>query len=73
MKIVHSGTDWSPSHKRPYLCSFYPKTAICRGREINSIFSFILGLPNEVYVLWQQYPWIFGEGLCKIRALVSEM
>ena len=38
-----------------------------------NIFFSILGLPNEVYLLWQQYPWIFGEGLCKIRALVSEM
>jgi hypothetical protein len=33
----------------------------------------ILGLPNDLYVYWQQYPWIFGVGLCKIRALVSEM
>ena len=37
-----------------------------------SLFSFS-GLPNDLYVYWQQYPWIFGLGLCKIRALVSEM
>ncbi|XP_033222667.1 neuropeptides capa receptor-like [Belonocnema kinseyi] len=30
-------------------------------------------LPNEVSVFWQQYPWVLGEGLCKIRAYVSEM
>ncbi|XP_059079871.1 neuropeptides capa receptor-like isoform X2 [Tigriopus californicus] len=33
----------------------------------------LLGLPNDLHVYWQQYPWIFGEPLCKIRALVSEM
>ena len=41
--------------------------------EIDSKTFLISGLPNEVYVLWQQYPWIFGDALCKIRALVSEM
>ena len=40
--------------------------------SVIDIFSF-LGLPNDLYVYWQQYPWIFGVGLCKIRALVSEM
>ncbi|XP_046737980.1 neuropeptides capa receptor-like [Diprion similis] len=33
----------------------------------------LLGLPNELSVFWQQYPWPFGLGLCKIRAFVSEM
>ncbi|KAF6216164.1 hypothetical protein GE061_000503 [Apolygus lucorum] len=33
----------------------------------------ILGLPNEVSMYWQQYPWAFGTPLCKLRALVSEM
>ena len=41
--------------------------------ETDSKTFLISGLPNEVYVLWQQYPWIFGDALCKIRALVSEM
>ncbi|XKL61230.1 hypothetical protein PGB90_008287 [Kerria lacca] len=31
------------------------------------------GLPYDLSVYWQQYPWIFGEDLCKLRALVSEM
>ncbi|EGI69290.1 Neuropeptide capa receptor [Acromyrmex echinatior] len=33
----------------------------------------IVGLPNELSVFWQQYPWTLGVGLCKIRAYVSEM
>ncbi|KAI5703564.1 neuropeptides capa receptor-like [Diaphorina citri] len=33
----------------------------------------LLGLPNDLGVFWQQYPWVLGEELCKFRALVSEM
>uniref|UniRef100_A0A8D8W4H4 Neuropeptides capa receptor n=1 Tax=Cacopsylla melanoneura TaxID=428564 RepID=A0A8D8W4H4_9HEMI len=33
----------------------------------------LLGLPNDLGVYWQQYPWVLGEGLCKFRALISEM
>ncbi|CAH1393908.1 unnamed protein product [Nezara viridula] len=33
----------------------------------------LIGLPNDLSVYWQQYPWPFGESLCKIRALASEM
>ncbi|XP_069688229.1 neuropeptides capa receptor-like [Periplaneta americana] len=34
---------------------------------------FITGLPNELGVFWQQYPWVLGETVCKLRALLSEM
>lgn len=40
--------------------------------DIN-IFFLLSGLPNELSVFWQQYPWTLGVGLCKIRAYVSEM
>nr|ADG27752.1 CAPA receptor variant A [Rhodnius prolixus] len=33
----------------------------------------LLGLPNDLSVFWQQYPWILGLLVCKLRALVSEM
>ncbi|XP_050056870.1 neuropeptides capa receptor isoform X2 [Aphis gossypii] len=36
-------------------------------------FYFGSGLPNDLSVYWQQYPWPLGEVLCKFRALVSEM
>ncbi|XP_071641965.1 neuropeptides capa receptor-like isoform X2 [Temnothorax longispinosus] len=39
---------------------------------ISDLLLLILGLPNELSVFWQQYPWTFGVGLCKIRAYVSE-
>ncbi|KAK9497870.1 hypothetical protein O3M35_003780 [Rhynocoris fuscipes] len=33
----------------------------------------ILGLPNDLSIYWQQYPWVLGLFFCKTRALVSEM
>lgn len=30
------------------------------------------GLPFELSVFWQQYPWQWGLGICKLRAYVSE-
>ncbi|CAB0010283.1 unnamed protein product [Nesidiocoris tenuis] len=33
----------------------------------------VLGLPYDVSVYWQQYPWSLGTLMCKCRALVSEM
>ena len=33
----------------------------------------VLGLPNELAIYWQQYPWVLGEFTCKARALISEM
>ena len=32
----------------------------------------ILGLPTEMYMLWQRYPYIFGEQFCILRAFTSE-
>ena len=33
----------------------------------------VLGLPNELAIYWQQYPWVLGEFTCKARSLISEM
>ncbi|EEC16256.1 neuropeptide capa receptor, putative [Ixodes scapularis] len=30
------------------------------------------GLPNDLKLYWQQYPWRLGETLCRLRALVAE-
>ncbi|XP_003702318.2 neuropeptides capa receptor-like [Megachile rotundata] len=40
---------------------------------ISDLTLLVLGLPNELSLFWQQYPWALGVGLCKIRAYVSEM
>lgn len=32
----------------------------------------ILGLPQEMYTLWQRYPYAFGESFCIIRSYLSE-
>lgn len=32
----------------------------------------ILGLPHEMYTLWQRYPYMFGEPFCIIRGFLSE-
>ncbi|XP_046666090.1 neuropeptides capa receptor-like [Homalodisca vitripennis] len=40
---------------------------------VSDITLLLLGLPNDLSVFWQQYPWQLGEPICKLRALVSEM
>ncbi|XP_050441474.1 neuropeptides capa receptor-like [Adelges cooleyi] len=40
---------------------------------ISDLTLLLLGLPNDLSVYWQQYPWQLGEFICKLRALVSEM
>ncbi|XP_066999950.1 neuropeptides capa receptor-like [Anabrus simplex] len=40
---------------------------------ISDLALLLLGLPNEMSMIWQQYPWVLGEALCKFRAIVSEM
>ncbi|XP_048511293.1 neuropeptides capa receptor-like isoform X2 [Athalia rosae] len=40
---------------------------------ISDLSLLLLGLPNELSVFWQQYPWALGVGLCKIRSYVSEL
>ncbi|XP_066600198.1 neuropeptides capa receptor-like [Prorops nasuta] len=39
---------------------------------VSDLLLLVLGLPNELSVFWQQYPWRFGTAMCKIRAYVSE-
>ncbi|XP_078048146.1 neuropeptides capa receptor-like [Augochlora pura] len=40
---------------------------------ISDLTLLVIGLPNELSLFWQQYPWALGLGFCKIRAYVSEM
>ena len=40
---------------------------------VADLMTLVLGLPNELYLYWHQYPWVLGEEACKARALVSEM
>lgn len=39
-----------------------------------NIFFFCLfsAMPTELFSFWHQYPWIFGETICKLRAVISE-
>ncbi|XP_043800244.1 neuropeptides capa receptor-like [Apis laboriosa] len=39
---------------------------------VSDLLFLILGLPFELSVFWQQYPWQWGLGICKLRAYVSE-
>ncbi len=32
----------------------------------------ILGLPQETYMFWSAYPWVFGETFCVIRTMAAE-
>ncbi|XP_043283833.1 neuropeptides capa receptor-like [Venturia canescens] len=40
---------------------------------VSDLMLLVLGLPNELWVFWQQYPWEFGLTVCKGRAFISEM
>ncbi|XP_013773417.1 pyrokinin-1 receptor-like isoform X1 [Limulus polyphemus] len=39
---------------------------------VSDLLLLILGLPQEMYQLWQRYPYIFGEFFCIFRGLTSE-
>jgi hypothetical protein len=39
---------------------------------ISDLLLLVLGLPQEIYQLWQKYPYAFGEIFCVIRGLTSE-
>ncbi|XP_076340476.1 pyrokinin-1 receptor-like isoform X3 [Tachypleus tridentatus] len=39
---------------------------------VSDLLLLILGLPQEMYHLWQRYPYIFGEFFCIFRGLTSE-
>ncbi|XP_043668921.1 neuropeptides capa receptor-like [Vespula pensylvanica] len=40
---------------------------------ISDLLLLVLGLPNELSIFWEQYPWQLGLCMCKLRAFVSEM
>ncbi|XP_071452814.1 neuropeptides capa receptor-like [Hetaerina americana] len=40
---------------------------------VSDLTMLLFGLPNDLNVYWQQYPWSLGETFCKFRALISEM
>ncbi|RZF40917.1 hypothetical protein LSTR_LSTR011001 [Laodelphax striatellus] len=40
---------------------------------LSDISLLLLGLPNDLCLFWQQYPWPFDISWCKFRALISEM
>ena len=40
---------------------------------VADLLTLLLGLPHELALYWQQYPFPLGQLACKIRALVSEM
>ena len=37
--------------------------------EYNFVFS---AMPFELYLLWRQYPWVFGDVICDAKMLTSE-
>jgi len=39
---------------------------------ISDLLLLILGLPQEIFQLWQKYPYVFGEFICFVRGFSSE-
>lgn len=65
--------------------NFVTCTVICKNKYMHSstnyyLFSLavsdmlllVLGLPQELWMLWQKYPFVLGETWCVLRALFSE-
>ncbi|XP_015930193.1 pyrokinin-1 receptor-like [Parasteatoda tepidariorum] len=40
---------------------------------ISDLLLLVVGLPQELYLLWNKYPYVFGEVFCIIRGFASEM
>ncbi|KAG8196108.1 hypothetical protein JTE90_007844 [Oedothorax gibbosus] len=40
---------------------------------VSDLLLLVLGLPQEIYMLWYRYPYFFGESFCILRGLSSEM
>ena len=36
------------------------------------IFLYLTAMPFEVYWLWVQYPWVFGDVICDAKMLTTE-
>ncbi|XP_061167513.1 neuropeptides capa receptor-like [Saccostrea echinata] len=41
--------------------------------SVSDLATLILALPQELYMVWEAYPWRLGEGFCIIKAFVTEM
>ncbi|CAG0878548.1 unnamed protein product, partial [Darwinula stevensoni] len=39
---------------------------------VSDLLFLVIGLPEELYLLWSRYPYIFGEMFCVVKGLVSE-
>ncbi|GAB6029654.1 hypothetical protein CHUAL_005388 [Chamberlinius hualienensis] len=39
---------------------------------VADMLTLIIAMPLELYSLWNQYPWVLGETVCKLRAVISE-
>ncbi|ELU05073.1 hypothetical protein CAPTEDRAFT_22938, partial [Capitella teleta] len=40
---------------------------------ISDVLTLILGLPPELYTIWEAYPWRFGEPYCLLKTFLTEM
>lgn len=40
---------------------------------VSDLMLLILGLPQDLVMLWQKYPYMFGESFCVLRGLTSEL
>ncbi|XP_048769875.2 neuropeptides capa receptor-like [Ostrea edulis] len=41
--------------------------------SVSDLATLILALPQELYMIWEAYPWRLGEGFCIIKSFVTEM
>ena len=41
-------------------------------KNVNPFFLSLSAMPFELYWLWRQYPWVFGEAICDAKMLTTE-
>lgn len=67
--ILYSNMQKNHSLCRKYiLCKFL----VMVSYFFTTISIFVAAMPFELYWLWRQYPWVFGEIICDAKMLMTE-
>ena len=58
-----------------FLSTFIPRTATNKylvNIAFADLATLLLAMPNELYHIWRQYPWTFGEFVCQFKTVLQE-
>jgi len=49
-----------------------PTNVYLANLAISDLLTHLVAMPFELYWLWRQYPWVFGEAICDAKMLTTE-